>query len=97
MALKNFAAARCKQFEHYVDIDVLVIVPSCMSANALCKEFNFAVSSQLHFGFQPNIVQQLSNSISAEKPQVYHFWPSFCQHFVSVLYPHNTPEEKLSE
>lgn len=89
-------AAWCKLFEHYVDVDVLVVVPASMSATLLYRTFNFAVCAQLQFGYHANIVQQLGNSISAEKPEVFHLWPNFSQHFVTVLYPSNTSEEKLS-
>lgn len=89
-------AAWCKLFEHYVDIDALVVVPASLPASLLYNRFNMAVCTQLQFGFHANIVQQLGNSISATKPQVYHLWPKFSQHFITVLYPQNTSEEKLS-
>jgi len=78
-------------------LDALVIVPVVMPVQELYENFKKAICDQLESGFHYNIVQQLVNSISAEKPEVHHFWPSFGKHFVTVLYPLNTSEEKLSK
>jgi hypothetical protein len=86
---------RCKYFEHTINIDVLVIIPQTMSAQYLHKKFNSAVNNQLLSGFYENICHQLGNSISAEKPEVFHFWPNIGQGFISALYPRNTTEDRL--
>jgi hypothetical protein len=92
-----YLGACCKYFDHYVDLDVLVILPVTMLVNSLYEIFVEAACDRLEAGFQANIAQQLVNSISAEKPEVFHFWPSFCHHFITTLYPSNTSEEKLSK
>jgi len=78
-------------------MDFLVVVPNAVPAYRLYKKFSMAFLNQLEFGFHQNILDQLCNSISAEKPEVFHFWPAFAQHFVTVLYPDQTSEEKLSK
>ena len=77
-------------------MDALVIVPMGTSVNRLYRKFNSAICSQLEYGFHDNVRFQLKFSINAEKPEVFHFWLPFAQHFVSVTYPQNTSEEKLS-
>lgn len=89
--------AACKYFEHYLDLDVLVVLPNTALNNQLYDHFNLAVCNQLELGFHVCINKQLDNSISAEKPEVYHFWPGFGGHFASVVYPENTCLEKLSK
>jgi hypothetical protein len=66
-----------------------------MTIDRLYKKFNVAVCTQLKYGFFSNIEQQLANSITAELPVVCHFWPAPIQHFVTVVYPEHTSEEKL--
>ena len=93
----HVTAAWCKLFEHYLDFDFLVVVPNTLLVTDLYKSFNAAACNQLELGFHGNIVHQLGNSITAEKPEPFHFWPSFAQHFITVLYPEHTSEEKLSK
>jgi len=89
--------ARCKFFDHYLDLDTLVVVPLSLPVTGLYKLFIDAIINRLELGLHENINQQLINSISAEKPQVFHLWPTFCDHFISVFYPSNMSEEKLSK
>ncbi len=65
--------------------------------SGLHAELNNAVLNQLVRGFQSSILRQLGNSITAEKPEPFHSWPLFAQHFITVMYPEHTSEEKLSK
>jgi len=66
-----------------------------MSVAKLYRKFNATVCSQLEEGFKDNIIRQLNNSITAVKPETFHFWPNFLQHPVTVVYPQHVPDEKL--